>query len=99
MKTCKDAVEAIRTTVKSIREYSALNFILAKEDQVYVLNMYGKRGEEASEYYTMKYLQGEEYTLVSSESLENFGNNWEKMKNSTLLKLNISGLRIQIFNV
>lgn len=99
MKTCKNTVEAIRTTVKSIREYSALNFILAKDDQVYVLNMYGKHGEKSPNYYTMKYLKREEYTLVSSESLQNFLNNWKKMKNCTLLKLNIINRRIQVFNV
>jgi predicted glutamine amidotransferase len=99
MKTCKDAIEAIRTTVSPIREYSALNFILAKEDQVYVLNMYGKDGEKTPNYYTMRYLQREEYTLVSSETLENFGNDWEKMKNRTLLKLNIRDRGIQFFNI
>jgi glutamine amidotransferase len=98
MKTCKDAVEAIRT-VKSIRDYSALNFILAKDGQVYVLNMYGKRGEKTSNYYTMRYLQREEYTLVSSEPLESFGDYWKKMDNCTLLKLNISDRRFQILNI
>jgi glutamine amidotransferase len=99
MKTCKDATKAIRITVKSITEYSALNFILAKKDQVYVLNMYGKHGEKSPNYYTMKYLQKEEYTLVSSESLQNFPNNWKKMKNRTLLKLNIIDRRVQVFNL
>jgi glutamine amidotransferase len=99
MKTCKDAVEAIRTTVKSIREYSALNFILAKDDQVYVLSMYGKRGETTPNYYTMKYLQREEYTLVSSESLQNLPNNWKKMENRTLLKLNIVNRKIRVSNI
>jgi glutamine amidotransferase len=99
MKTCKNAVEAIRTTVKSIREYSALNFILAKDDRVYVLNMYGKYGKESPEYYTMKYLQGEKFTIVSSESLQNFGDDWEKMENCAILKLNIPDRRIQIFNI
>jgi glutamine amidotransferase len=99
MKTCKNAVEAIRTTVKSIREYSALNFILAKDDRVYVLNMYGKYGERSPEYYTMKYLLNEKYILVSSESLQKFDDKWEKMKNCTILKLNIPNRRIQIFDI
>lgn len=95
MKTSKDIVEAIRTTVKSIRDYSALNFILAKDDKVYVLNMYGKRGEKSPKYYTMKYLQTKEYIIVSSESLQNFPNNWKNMKNRTLLELNISDGEMQ----
>jgi glutamine amidotransferase len=99
MKRCKNTIEAIRVTVNSIREYSALNFILAKDDRVYVLNMYGKFGKGSPEYYTMKYLQGEKFTIISSESLQNFGDNWEKMKNCTILTLNISDRRIQIFNV
>lgn len=80
IKGCRSVIEGIRKTIKSITNYSALNFILAKNDEAYVLNMYGKYGEKSTQYYTMKYLKKENYVIVSSERLQSVDGDWEEMK-------------------
>lgn len=99
MKQCPNVIEVIRNTVKSIKKYSALNFILAKNDKAYVLNMYGKYGQECPQYYTMKYLKEENYAIVSSERLQSFDGEWEEMENETILVLNVSDYKFETFKV
>ena len=48
-----------------------------EEDRVYALSMYGRRGQTTPEYYTMKYLQTEAYTIVSSERLPGLNHGWQ----------------------
>jgi glutamine amidotransferase len=91
--------EAIRTTVNSLKDYSALNFILLRDDAAYVLCMYGKRGQNKREYYTMKYLQEKEYIIVSSETLQGFKGEWKKMENCTLLAIDIPNRSLKFFRI
>ena len=96
---CGNIAEAIGTTAKSLREYSALNFMLLRDDHVYILNLYGKPGEKTPNYFTMKYLQADGYAVVSSERLPGFDQEWQEMKNGTLLTLTIRDRTIQISDV
>jgi len=98
-KQCKNITEAIRTTVRSLKEYSALNFMLLRGDHVYILNLYGKLGEKTPNYFTMKYLQADGYAVVSSERLSDFDQEWKEMTNGTLLTLTIRDRTIQISDV
>jgi len=86
---CRDVAEAIRRTVGSLKDYSAVNFILSRDDQVYVLNQHGTRGKRTPNYYTMKYLRTSDYTIVSSERLPGLDHGWQAMKNSTLATLSM----------
>lgn len=80
-----DMLETVRMTVGSIKDYSALNFMLLGSDRVYALNMYGRRGQTTPKYYTMKYLQTGDYTIVSSERLPGLDHGWQELKNGSLL--------------
>lgn len=91
--------EAIRRTVTSLKDYSALNFMLCKDDRVYVLSMYGRRGDQTPNYFTIKYLQAEDYVIVSSERLLNCGGEWRAMQNGTLLTLTLPDRRIEICGI
>ncbi len=84
-------VEAVKTTVGALKDYSAVNFILIGSDQVCVLNMYGRRGETSPKYYTMKYLQTEACTIVSSERLPGLDHGWQELENGSLLTLSMPG--------
>lgn len=95
----EDITEAIRTTARSLKEYSALNFILFKPDRLYVLNMRGKRGEQTPHYFTMKYVQADDYVVISSERLQSCGKEWREMQNATLLTLTIPDGGIQIRDI
>jgi len=96
---CPNTTEAIRRTVKSLKDYSALNFMLFKDDRVYVLNMYGGRGEKTPNYFTIKYLQADDYTVISSERLPSCGTEWQEMRNATLLTLAIPDRQIEICKI
>jgi len=84
-----DMVEAVRMTVASLKDYSALNFMLLGEDRVYALNLYGRRGGTTPKYYTMKYLQTETCTIVSSERLAGLNHGWQELENGSLLTLSM----------
>ena len=99
MKSFPRPEEAIRTTVNSLKDYSALNFILLRDDIAYVLCMYGNRGKSTPEYYTMKYLQEKDYIIVSSEILQSFKGEWKKMENFTLLEISIPNRALKIFRM
>ena len=85
----RDVPEAVKMTVRSLKDYSAVNFILSRDDQVYVLNQHGTRGKSTPNYYTMKYLQTSDYAIVSSEKLPGLDHGWQAMKNSTLATLSM----------
>lgn len=91
--------EAIRRTVGALKDYSALNFMLFRDDLVYVLNMYGGMGEKTPNYYTMKYSQASDYMVVSSERLPGCGREWKEMQNGTLLTLTMPDRNIEICRV
>ena len=96
MKQCQDAEEDIITTIISLKESSALNFILFKTHRLYVLNMRGKRGEQTPHYFTMKYVQADDYVVISYERLQSCGKEWREMRNATLLTLTMPDGGIQI---
>lgn len=99
IRRCRDVPEAVATTVKSLKDYSALNFMLFKGNQVYVLNLYGKRGEQTPKYFTMKYLQADDYTVVCSERLPSFDQEWREIENGALLTLSIPDRKIKISRI
>ena len=94
-----DLSDAIAATARSLKEYSALNFILLGNGRVYILNMCGKRGEKTPRYYTMKYLQADDYTVVSSEALPDLDAGWQEMKNGTLLTLTLPNRALEIRDI
>ena len=98
-KQCRDMGVAISRTVRHIKDFSALNFILCRGERCYVLNMYGSRGEATPRYYTMKYLAAEDYVAVASERLPEVGQQWQEMKNETLLTLSLPGRQIEIRDI
>jgi len=91
-----DVAEAVRRTMRSLKAYTALNFILFGKDRVYVLNMYGGKGEKTPKYYTMSYLRADDYTVVSSESLPGLDPGWQEMKNGSLLTLTVPDRTLEI---
>jgi len=91
-----NVTEAIRRTVGSLKDYSALNFMLLGETHVYVLNLHGRRGHKTPGYYTMKYLQANEHTVISSERLVGFNDEWQEMNSGTLLTLSLPNRKIDI---
>jgi len=99
IKQCENVTEAIRTTVESLKEYSALNFILFKDDHVYVLNMYGKCGKETPNYFTIRYSQANDYIVICSERLQSFDKQWKEMQNATLLTLTIPERKVEICDI
>ncbi|MBE0430665.1 MAG: class II glutamine amidotransferase [Dehalococcoidia bacterium] len=99
LRQCRNVTESISRTVKSLNDYSALNFMLCKDDQLYVLNMYGKRGAKTPNYFTIKYLQSDDYTIIASERLHGCGEPWQEMQNGTLLTVAMPDRRIQFCGV
>ncbi|GEM_PF-2735411 len=96
---CGDMMEAISRTVRDVKDYSALNFILCSNDHVYVLNTYGRRGERTPHYYTMKYLSTEDYVVISSERLPGPRQGWREMRNASLLRLTLPDRQVEICNM
>jgi predicted glutamine amidotransferase len=95
IKKPNEVKEAIRKAINEIKEYTALNFILANKAYAYILVKYLKYPR----YYSMKYLQNEHCFIVSSEILPNFQGKWEKIANNTLLKLDISNRAFEIISI
>jgi len=92
----RDVPEAVKMTVRSLKDYSAVNFILSRDDQVYVLNQHGTRGKRTPNYYTMKYLQTSDYAIVSSEKLPGLDHGWQEMKNGTLATLSMPDRSLEL---
>jgi len=89
----KDSVpEAIEDAIKQLKEYTALNFILANKRKAYALN---KWVLNYPKYYTMKYLAKEDFAIVSSEHLEHF-KGWNPMGNNVLVELDILTHEIKV---
>jgi len=99
LKACQDVTEAIRATARSLKEYSALNFILFRDDHIHILNMYGERGKKTPKYFTMKYSQADDYTVVCSERLPSSAGEWKEMENGTLLTLTIPDGKTEICHI
>lgn len=87
--------EAIEDAIRQLKEYTALNFILANNKRAYVLN---KWVLNYPKYYTMKYLEKEDFTIVSSERLEHF-EGWSPMGNNVLIELDIPTRRIKVSQI
>jgi predicted glutamine amidotransferase len=87
--------EAIKNTVNQTKKYTALDFILANNTFAYILVKYQKD----SDYYTMKCIENEDYTIISSEALPNFNEEWKKIANGTLLELNIASRMIDYMSL
>jgi len=84
--------DAIKNAINQVKEFTALNFILANNKKAYVLVKY----HQSSEYYIMKYLQIENCVIVSSEALPNFKGEWVKIENSSLVVLDIINRHIEL---
>ena len=93
MKEKKDVTEAIGEVVKGLKDYTALNFILANKRKAYVLN---KWVLNRPKYYSMKYLAREDFAIVSSECLKHF-EGWNPVGNNVMMELDIATHRIKIF--
>ena len=91
-----DVAEAARAAAGALDDYSALNFILFKGTHIHVLNMRGKRGEQTPDYFTIKYLQAHDYTVISSERLPGLAGEWVEMENGTLLTLTMPYRNIEV---
>ena len=87
-----DVKEGIKNTIKQMKEYTALNFILANCNKSYILIKYQKYPK----YYTMKYLKNENYVIVSSEALPNFHGEWTKIVNNNLVVLDVVGHQVEV---
>jgi predicted glutamine amidotransferase len=94
-----DVFDAVSAAVASVRDYSALNFILFKRDHVYVLNLYGKRGEATPIYFTMSYVETEDCTAICSERLPALDREWKRIENGTLLTLSIPDRAIALRHI
>lgn len=88
----KEAVKNAVNEVKEIKDYTAFNFILANNSKASVLVKY----KQNPRYYTMKYLQNENYAIVSSEKLQSFHGEWIKMDNNALLVLDIADRKLEV---
>lgn len=87
--------EAIGDAVNQLKEYTALNFILANKRKAYILNKFVLNYPK---YYTMKYLALEDFAMASSERLEHF-ERWRPMGNNVLAELDISTHRIRFSQI
>jgi len=95
MKEKNSVPEVIKYAIKQLKEYTALNFILANKRKAYVLN---KWILNYPKYYTMKYLEKEDFTIVSSERLEHF-EGWSPVGNNVLIELDIPTRRIKVSQI
>jgi len=95
IKERNDVPQAIEDTVKRLKEYTALNFILANNRKAYVLNKFVLNYPK---YYTMKYLVEEDFAIVSSECLEHF-EEWNLMGNNVLIELDTLTHRINVLQI
>jgi len=90
-----DVPEVIEDIIKQLKEYTALNFILANRKKTYILN---KWVSNYSKYYTMKYLAKESFAIVSSECLEHL-EGWSQMGNNTLVELDVLTHQIKVLQI
>jgi len=90
-----DVSMAIEDAMRELKEYTALNFILANKRRAYVLN---KWVLNYPKYYTMKYLAKEDFAIVSSERLGHF-EGWSQMGNNVLIELDILTHRIEVSRI
>lgn len=95
MKEKNNVPEAIEDAIKQLKEYTAINFILANKRKTYVLNKFVPNYQK---YYTMKYLATEDFAIVSSECLGHF-EGWSLVGNNVLIELNIPTHRIKISQI
>ncbi len=79
----KNPEAAIRQAASQMKEYTALNLIMTHKDKAYVLVAHQK----SPDYYTMKYIEHPQYTIVSSETLPSFNGKWTRIPPGTLLVL------------
>jgi predicted glutamine amidotransferase len=90
-----DVPEAIGEAVTQLKDYTALNFILANKKKAYVSNRWLLNYPK---YYTMKYLANDDFAIFSSERLKHF-NGWKPMGNNTLAELDITTLEVRISHI
>jgi len=90
-----DVPEAIADVIRQLKEYTALNFILANKRKAYILNKFVLNYPK---YYTMKYLVKEDFAIVSSERLEHF-EGWSPMGNNVLVELSLPIHQIKVLQV
>jgi len=95
IKETNDVPAAIEKTIQELKEYTALNFILANKRKAYILN---KWVLNYPKYYVMKYLVNEDFAIVSSEHLEHF-EEWSQMGNNALVELDIPAHRIKVLQI
>jgi len=74
-----DLKRAIMESLKYVRDFHAINFVLAslREKKVYVLNYYNRIDEPHNIHYTMYLHKNDNELYVSSEPLES--NNWSPL--------------------
>lgn len=89
----KNVETAIQDSLNSIKFYTAVNFILANKEKVYILNKFADDRFKA--YYTMKYLQNEKHVIIASERLRKIGRKWKEVGNDALMELDIKTRQIK----
>jgi predicted glutamine amidotransferase len=87
--------KAIGDAIRQLKEFTALNFILANKRKAYILNRFVL---DYPKYYTMKYLAKEDFAIVSSERLKHF-EGWSPMGNYVLVELDILTHRIKVLQI
>jgi predicted glutamine amidotransferase len=95
IKECNSVKEGIKNAIKQIKDFTALNFILANDKFAYVLVKY----RESPLYYTMKYLKKKDYVIVSSEILPHFKGKWKIAENNMLLELDIANRNVNMIRL
>jgi len=86
--------KAIRTTLSWTKDYTALNFILANSERIFVIVKYDPT--LYPEYYTMKYLQNQGQIIVSSETLSRLDGTWTLIENNTLVSIDVKTRKLEI---
>jgi len=92
MKKYPDPKDALLNTANQMKDYSAINCILANSKVAYILCKYV--GYPA--YYTMKYLKGKEYAIASSECLPSFKGDWKKIDNNNVVIINTVTQQVRV---
>lgn len=83
--------DAFVATANQMKDYSAINTILANSEKAYVMVNY----KIYPMYYTMKYLKGKNYAIVSSECLPSFKGEWTKINNNTIVTVSAANQKIE----
>lgn len=91
-------MQAVENTVIFLQKlectYSSINSILSNGNKTYVLNRF-QESTKYPQYYAMKFIRTEDYTIVSSEVLAHFGDNWEELRNGSIIELDTSSAEIR----